>query len=56
MKKKIILHPLWKIAWQFFFFFFYKTERATTIQPSNCTSGHLSWRNENLQNPELECL
>ena len=28
----------------------YKTEHATAIQPSNCTSAHLSWRNENLKN------
>lgn len=32
--------------------FFKNTKHATTIQPSNCTSGHLSQRNENLCPPE----
>ena len=31
-------------------------QSTTTIQLRNCTSGHLSWRNENLQKPEHECL
>ena len=48
------IQPLWKTVWSFL----YKTRNKTTMWPSNTTSRHTSWRNQNWKRhmyPNVHC-